>query len=127
MKAYFNNVQTLDELRKQYRDLLKKYHPDNDGSGEETKVINVEYERLFPSTINSQCALHLFYFMKVAFPLAGKQLRGNITSVTDYNAYRAHIPDSRSRLCFLYIPAYLYPSFYLHPGMSHNEISLYSY
>lgn len=47
MKAYFNNVQTLDELRKQYRDLLKKYHPDNGGSEEETKAINVEYERLF--------------------------------------------------------------------------------
>ena len=47
MKAYFNNVQTLDELRKQYRDLLKRYHPDNGGSEEETKAINVEYERLF--------------------------------------------------------------------------------
>lgn len=47
MKAYFNNVQTLVELRKQYRDLLKKYHPDNGGSEEETKAINVEYERLF--------------------------------------------------------------------------------
>ena len=47
MKTYFNNVQTLDELRKQYRDLLKRYHPDNGGSEEETKAINVEYERLF--------------------------------------------------------------------------------
>lgn len=47
MKTYFSNVQTLDELRKQYRDLLKEYHPDNGGSEEETKAINVEYERLF--------------------------------------------------------------------------------
>ena len=47
MKTYFSNVQTLDELRKQYRDLLKRYHPDNGGSEEETKAINVEYERLF--------------------------------------------------------------------------------
>lgn len=47
MKTYFKNVQTLDELRKQYRDLLKKYHPDNGGSEEESKAINVEYERLF--------------------------------------------------------------------------------
>lgn len=47
MKTYFKNVQTLDELRKQYKDLLKKYHPDNGGSEEETKAINVEYERLF--------------------------------------------------------------------------------
>lgn len=48
MKTYFKNVQTLDELRKQYRDLLKKYHPDNgNGSEEATKAINVEYEKLF--------------------------------------------------------------------------------
>lgn len=47
MKTYFSNVQTLDELRKQYRDLLKKYHPDNGGLEEETKAINIEYERLF--------------------------------------------------------------------------------
>lgn len=46
-KTYFKDVQTLEELRKQYKDLLKKYHPDNGGSEEETKAINVEYERLF--------------------------------------------------------------------------------
>ncbi len=47
MNTYFKNVQTLDELRKQYKDLLKKYHPDNGGSEETTKSINVEYEKLF--------------------------------------------------------------------------------
>ena len=48
MNTYFKNVQTLDELRKQYKNLLKKYHPDNgNGSEEITKVINVEYEKLF--------------------------------------------------------------------------------
>ena len=47
-KTYFKDVQTLDELRKQYRDLLKKYHPDNEnGSEEVTKEINREYESLF--------------------------------------------------------------------------------
>lgn len=45
MKTYFSNVQTLDKLRKQYRDLLKKQHPDNGGSDEETKAINVKCER----------------------------------------------------------------------------------
>ena len=35
MNTYFKNVQTLDELRKQYRDLLKKYHPDNGNGSEE--------------------------------------------------------------------------------------------
>lgn len=47
MTKYFNNVSDLQELRKQYRDLLKKYHPDNGGSEEITKAINAEYDNLF--------------------------------------------------------------------------------
>ena len=48
MSKYFKNVETLEELRKQYRDLLKKFHPDNEnGSEETTKAINAEYEQLF--------------------------------------------------------------------------------
>ena len=48
MGKYFINVNTLKELRKQYRDLLKKYHPDNvDGSTETTQAINAEYDKLF--------------------------------------------------------------------------------
>ena len=47
MSKYFKNVETLEELRKQYRDLLKKFHPDNGGSEEITKEINTEYEQLF--------------------------------------------------------------------------------
>lgn len=46
--TYFKNVNTLEELRKQYRDLLKQYHPDNpDGSTEATQAINAEYDSLF--------------------------------------------------------------------------------
>ena len=51
MSKYFKNVETLEELRKQYRDLLKKYHPDNGGSEEITKDINTEYEQLVYSKI----------------------------------------------------------------------------
>ena len=48
MARYFKNVETLEELRRQYRDLLKKYHPDNaNGSTEATQEINTEYDRLF--------------------------------------------------------------------------------
>lgn len=46
--TYFKNVNTLEELRKQYRDLLKQYHPDNpNGSTEATQAINAEYDNLF--------------------------------------------------------------------------------
>lgn len=48
MTTYFINPKTLEELRKQYKNLLKKYHPDNVGGSEEaTKDINNEYEALF--------------------------------------------------------------------------------
>ena len=45
---YFAGVKTVEELRKRYRELLKKYHPDNEnGSVEVTQEINAEYDRLF--------------------------------------------------------------------------------
>lgn len=45
---YFKNVETLEDLRKQYRNLLKKFHPDQpNGSVEATKEINIEYDKLF--------------------------------------------------------------------------------
>jgi curved DNA-binding protein CbpA len=45
---YFSKADTLEELRRQYKELLKKYHPDNaDGSTEATQEINAEYDELF--------------------------------------------------------------------------------
>lgn len=42
---YFTNVKTLEELRKEYKNLLKKFHPDNqNGSEEICKEINIEYD-----------------------------------------------------------------------------------
>lgn len=45
--AYFKNVGTLEELRRQYKELLKKHHPDNGGNVADMQEINVEYDRLF--------------------------------------------------------------------------------
>ena len=53
MKKYFSNCGTLEELRKEYRRLLKQYHPDNGGSTETTVEINNEYEELFNKLKNS--------------------------------------------------------------------------
>lgn len=48
MYKWFAEVTTIEELRKRYRELLKQYHPDNDGgSVEVTQEINAEYDRLF--------------------------------------------------------------------------------
>lgn len=48
MYKWFIGIDTVEELRKRYRNLLKKYHPDNgEGNLEVTQEINVEYDRLF--------------------------------------------------------------------------------
>lgn len=48
MTMYFSNIKSLEELRKQYKELLKKFHPDNPtGSTEATQTINAEYDNLF--------------------------------------------------------------------------------
>ena len=45
---WFKNVSNIEELRKEYRALLKKYHPDNNGgSVEASQEINAEYDALF--------------------------------------------------------------------------------
>lgn len=48
MSKYFKDVQTLEDLRRQYKELLKRFHPDiANGSTEATQEINAEYDRLF--------------------------------------------------------------------------------
>lgn len=60
---WFNDVRTVEELRKQYRELLKQYHPDNGGNVSVMQEINVEYDRLFDILSNEtksqqQCYTH---------------------------------------------------------------------
>ena len=44
---YFNNPSTLEELKKQYRQLAFEYHPDKGGSTEIMQIINNQYDELF--------------------------------------------------------------------------------
>ena len=70
--TYFRNVETLEELRKQYKELLKKFHPDNvNGSTEATQEINAEYDRLF-KTLNAYSLA-----MKSHFRKCGNQMTGS--------------------------------------------------
>ena len=48
MAKYFNDIRSLEDLKAQYRALLKANHPDNGGNIEIMKEINIEYDALFP-------------------------------------------------------------------------------
>jgi len=53
--GYFetNNIKTLDDLKKAYYKLAKKYHPDTDtGSKEDFQALANEYEKLFKQLLN---------------------------------------------------------------------------
>ncbi len=52
MDKYFKNITTLEELRKQYKELLKAHHPDNGGDVATMQEINAEYDSLFKALKN---------------------------------------------------------------------------
>lgn len=56
MKWFTDKINTVEELRKQYKELLMKYHPDNNKKEDTTEImkeINLEYNSLFQGLKNS--------------------------------------------------------------------------
>lgn len=47
MKNWFNNPQTLEDLKKQYKKLVFANHPDRGGRVEDMQEINAQYDALF--------------------------------------------------------------------------------
>lgn len=45
---YFKEVKSLEDLKKQFKKLAMKHHPDRGGDQEIMKAINNEYDKLFP-------------------------------------------------------------------------------
>ncbi len=50
---YIKNVETLEELKKAYKKLALKLHPDCGGNEEEMKILNNEYDELFRKLKNT--------------------------------------------------------------------------
>ncbi len=46
MAKYFENINALEALRKQYKELPKTYHPDNGGNVRQMQEINAEYDQI---------------------------------------------------------------------------------
>lgn len=52
MLKYFIGVETLEELKKKYKELAKKLHPDLGGNKEKFQELNNEYDLLFKDLKN---------------------------------------------------------------------------
>lgn len=48
MAKYFKNVKSIEDLKSQFRKLAIAHHPDRGGDVEVMKMINIEYDALFP-------------------------------------------------------------------------------
>lgn len=46
MKKFFENVKSLDELKKKYKELARKLHPDFGGNVEDMQALNNEYDKM---------------------------------------------------------------------------------
>lgn len=56
MNKWFAGTKTIEELRKRYRELLKKHHPDNGGDVSIMQEINSQYDALFDVLSRSESA-----------------------------------------------------------------------
>lgn len=83
---YFTNVQTLEELKKQYKKLAKQYHPDLNG-GATTEImqeINKEYDLLFERVKNKHVNADGETYEK-ATAETSEQFRNIINSIINFN------------------------------------------
>lgn len=55
---YFASCHTLDELKKEYRRLAMKHHPDHGGDLETMKAVNAQYEEAFETLKHRHNATH---------------------------------------------------------------------
>ncbi len=49
---FFENVKTVEELKRQYKTLAFKHHPDRGGKVEDMQRINAEYDELYKRVKN---------------------------------------------------------------------------
>lgn len=84
---YFTNVKTLEDLKKEYKRLAKKYHPDlnhDEDTTEIMKAINNEYDALFERVKNFHVTADGETYEK-ATDETKEQFRDIINSIINFN------------------------------------------
>lgn len=77
---YFENISTIEELRKRYRELLKQHHPDNGGDVSVMQEINSQYDALFDVLSRPGSAAGKTYSKE-----DDEQLRAILDAISGYN------------------------------------------
>lgn len=55
MSNFFQDCKTLEEVKKLYRDLAKRFHPDKGGDLEQMKKLNTDYDFINAKILSSGC------------------------------------------------------------------------
>lgn len=132
---YFKNVKSYDDLKKQYRDLLKANHPDNGGDPEAMKEINIQYDALFAIWKNRQeekigekveetaeSTRRAFY---TAFGWEGSRYDGNLTLKEIAKIVRAYIKEKYPLYKFSVRTSYASMCQELHVDLLESPIEIY--
>lgn len=78
---WFKHIKTIEELRKEYKRLLKQYHPDNaNGSIEITQEINAEYDVVFANLSKNNNADNNSYSQE-----EDEQFRAVLNAIINFN------------------------------------------
>lgn len=103
---WFNNPQSLEELKKQYKKLACKHHPDVSGGSEsDMKSINAEYDLLFATLKNvHQAADGTTYTAKTGTTETPEEFRGIIDALIKLEGIKIEICGS-----WLWITGNTYP------------------
>lgn len=135
MSKYFKSISSFEELKMQYKNLLKKEHPDNGGDVAKMQEINAEYDALFKIwkdrqqkitgetvTETAESTRQEFY---TAFGWKGKNYDSNRTLKEIAAIVRAYVKEKYPTYKFSIRTAYASMCQELHVDLKESPIEIY--
>ena len=84
-KFFTNPIETLEELRKEYKRLSLKHHPDRGGRTEDMQTINAEYEKLLSLVGNKRKSAKGETYTKAEYDWTKDRFREIIEKILNLN------------------------------------------